>query len=200
MPTPILYHGPTARDHAVRAATSGNFRMIADPIGDSGLKVDDSRILVELASVPPVGDKKGSIVLGPLDRATTEASDALLKTLEDLVESHVVIFPWAWDVSGVIPTIRSRTIGCWCPGNDPLAPLDAEAKELVKSVVTNKLVGVAAILDGKSDGEREDLVIAMQPHLLKIGEDGIDIWVRVRDMITGKGISKIPLICALMGY
>ena len=81
--TPRLFHGPSARDKAVSLSLEIG-RPVGDPVGDKGLKVDDSREIVELASHSGIGDKAPTIVVGPIDQASPEASDALLKTLEEL--------------------------------------------------------------------------------------------------------------------
>ena len=112
--TPVLFHGPRARGEAVKHARASG-RLMADPIGDDGLKVDDSREIVRLAGNAGVGDKPPVLVVGPLDRATPEAGDALLKTLEDLADGPVRIILWADFYGGVIGTIRSRTLERWCP-------------------------------------------------------------------------------------
>jgi len=197
--TPILFHGPGARTEAVNSSNAPGFRPVSDPVGDGGLKVDDSRTLVEIASVAPVGDKKGSLVLGPLDRATPEAADALLKTLEDLAEGPVRLFPWAWDLAGVLPTIRSRTLHRWCPGPDPLGYLKGPADKLVEASLSERLATVAELLSEMTDGEREDLLVAAQAPLLKAGEKGLGIWARLRPLISGRGVSRLPAIVALMG-
>jgi hypothetical protein len=117
MSTPILFHGPLARAAVVSHAQEAG-RLIADPIGDGGLKVADSRLIVELAGNAGVGDRKPVVIVGPLDRATPEAADALLKTLEDLAEGPLVILLWADYLGGVIGTIRSRTLDRWCPPDE----------------------------------------------------------------------------------
>ena len=197
--TPTLFHGPGARDHAVRASVAPGFRPVSEPMGDGGLKVDDSRLLVEIASVAPVGDKKGTLVLGPLDRATPEAADALLKTLEDLAEGPVRLVPWAWDLAGVLPTIRSRTLHQWCPGPDPLSYLKGAAEGLIKAVSEKRLPAVVEALSEINDGEREDLLVAVQGPLLAMGSEGIDVWVRLRPLISGRGVARLPAVVALMG-
>ena len=194
-----MFHGPGARDHAVRASVAPGFRPVSEPMGDGGLKVDDSRLLVEIASVAPVGDKKGTLVLGPLDRATPEAADALLKTLEDLAEGPVRLVPWAWDLAGVLPTIRSRTLHQWCPGPDPLSYLKGAAEGLAKAVTEKRLPAVAEALSEINDGEREDLLVAVQGPLLAMGSEGIDVWVRLRPLISGRGVARLPAVVALMG-
>ena len=117
MGTPILFHGPLARGEAVaHAAQLG--RLVSEPIGDDGLKVADSRLIVTLSEDAGVGDKLPVVIVGPLDRATPEAGDALLKTLEDLTDAPLQIVLWADYLGGVIGTIRSRSLDRWCPPDE----------------------------------------------------------------------------------
>lgn len=110
-----LFHGPLAREAAVQAAESHG-RMLVEPLGDDGLKVDVSRQIVERLSAVPLGDAVGTLVIGPVDAATDRAADALLKMLEEFNSKYLMPFLWAEDLGGVQPTIRSRCIQQWCPG------------------------------------------------------------------------------------
>ena len=204
--TPCLYHGPSARDRAVREAGGEGFRPVAPPMGDDGLKVDDARTLVELLGTAPVGDKRGSLVLGPLDRTTPEAGDALLKTLEDYGEGPTRVFAWAWDFSGVLPTIRSRTLPVWCPGPDPLAHLAKKAQALCDALSAGKLHTVLEVLGEEPDDfAREDLLLAFLAPLSRnpLPESGGGgsgaVWRRVRPLLNGKGVSRLVAVTALMG-
>jgi hypothetical protein len=80
------------------------------------------------------------MVIGPVDGATPEASDALLKTLEDLVEGSVLICLWADCIGGVAPTIRSRTAHVWCPPDatwvDPVLPFVEDGRILVSAILS----------------------------------------------------------------
>lgn len=204
--TPCLYHGPGARDRAVREAGGEGFRPVAPPMGDDGLKVDDARALVEILGVAPVGDKRGSLVLGPLDRTTPEAGDALLKTLEDYGEGPTRVFAWAWDLSGVLPTIRSRTLPVWCPGADPLAHLAKKSQALYDALAAGKLHTVLELLGEEPDDyTREDLLLALLGPLSRnplpesVGGGTRAVWQRVRPLLNGKGVSRLVAATALMG-
>lgn len=199
--TPCLYHGPSARSRAVQEANGEHYRLVAPPFGDDGLKVDDARTLVELLGAAPVGDKKGALVLGPLDRTTPEASDALLKTLEDFGEGPTRVFAWAWDLSGVSPTVRSRTLAVWCPGTDPLAHLKGEAQTLYTAWGqrrTNALV--ECLTDAKDDLAREDLLLAfLTPLAQENTPRARETWARLRPLLTNRGVSRLAATSALLG-
>jgi len=175
-------------------------------VGDDGLKVDDARTLVELLGTAPVGDKRGSLVLGPLDRTTSEAGDALLKTLEDYGEGPTRVFAWAWDLSGVLPTIRSRTLPVWCPGADPLAHLAKKAQALYDALAAGKLHTVLELLGEEPDDyAREDLLLALLGPLSRapLPESVLGgtraVWQRVRPLLNGRGVSRLVAVAALMG-
>lgn len=177
-------------------------RPVSDPIGDSGLKVDDSRALVELASSSGIGDRPPSVVVGPLDAATPEASDALLKTLEDLCDGPLSIVLWADHLRGVSGTIQSRTFAVWCPSGpttpDPLAYLKESAQNLAKALLEKdpvKILGVLEDLSEKKDGAKDwpDLLLAACQFLAAEVEDEnlrprvIEAWTRIRPVLDGKG-------------
>ena len=196
--TPLLYHGPLARDRAVeRAAEIG--RPISEPLGDSGLKVDDSRLIVLKANQSGVGDKAPSLVVGPLDRATPEAADALLKTLEDMAQGPLRLVLWADYLGGVRPTIRSRTRAVWCPVTsedthyiDPLYYLEADAKKLLGYLLKGdhgRVLGMVLKAD-KGWPELLNAVVQQLPDLELEGEDAqtvMALWPRIRIALDGRG-------------
>ena len=194
MRTPPLFHGPEARDRAVQKAASEG-RMVLDPVGDKGLKVDDSRQVVEISLNPGVGDKPPYVVIGPLDAATPEASDALLKTLEEVENTPLRIVLWADYLGEVIPTIRSRTHAVWCPPGrtwlDPLSWKEDAAKALLKAWLAEDWVRVIGLLaeDAKN---WQDLLRALCNLLppATSGEGGervMLLWESIRPVLDGKG-------------
>ena len=193
--TPILYYGPLGRDAAIKRASEIG-RPISDPIGDKGLKVDDSRNIVLLSASSGVGDKPPSIVVGPLDKATPEAADALLKTLEDLAEGPLRIVLWADYLKGVIGTIRSRTLPKWCPPNrtylDPLDWIQPSADELCKAVIAKNEIKVLEVLS-EPDSKKyfQELMEAFSKSLskevLKGNTEILPIWDSLRGCLDGKG-------------
>lgn len=199
--TPTIFHGPSARDRAVALSIQLG-RPVSEPIGDAGLKVDDSRALIELASSSGIGDRPPSVVVGPLDASTPEASDALLKTLEDLCDGPLSIVLWADHLRGVSGTIQSRTFAVWCPEgpttSDPLAYLREPAQALAKALIENdpvKILGVLEDLSEKKDGAKDwpDLLLATCAFLALSVQDEtlrpnvLDAWGRIRRVLDGKG-------------
>jgi hypothetical protein len=110
--TPTLFYGPSAHEEATTLASSTGFLL--ESIGKDGLKVQDSRDLVALSLEGVAGESVPSVVVGPIDKATVEAADALLKTLEETEGTRLLnIILWAEDLHGVRPTIQSRCNCVW---------------------------------------------------------------------------------------
>lgn len=189
--TPTLFHGPEARDRAVNLSEEVG-HPLSDPVGDAGLKVEDARMIIALAMQSGVGDKPPSLVVGPLDQATPEAADALLKTLEDLTEAPLRIILWADFLSGVIPTIQSRTRAVWCPPGptylSPLAHLGEKAEALCGAVLEGDQVKILERL-AEADKEWVDLLQALCIPLSEHLEDpkAIEAWVQIRKVLDGRG-------------
>lgn len=180
--TPILFHGPEARNAALDRAGEG--RPISDPIGDAGLKVEEARQIVEIAGGGTIGDAEPTLVVGPIDAATVNAADALLKTLEDL-RGRVTLVLWARDDRDVIPTIRSRTRSVWCPATertlDPVRPYVSDASDLVSHALSGDANGVLAIVQ-KHDRNLEMLLFALDRALVGVVDNvrAIQMWVGLR--------------------
>ena len=199
--TPPLFHGPEARDRAVQKALSEG-RLVSEPVGDKGLKVDDSRRVVEISMNPGVGDKPPYVVIGPLDAATPEAADALLKTLEEVENTPLRIVLWADYLGEVIPTIRSRTHQIWCPPGrtwlDPLAWKEESAKSLLKAWGAQDWIRVLGILTEESKEWPELLraLCTLLPGSLT-GGDGdqkiLILWASLREVLDGKGSYLLAL-------
>ncbi len=190
MASPTLFHGPLARSAAVAHAQQAG-RLISDPIGDGGLKVADSRLIVEMATNAGVGDKQPVVIVGPLDRATPEAGDALLKTLEDLAEGPLVILLWADYLGGVIGTIRSRTLDRWCPPNERWnSPFMDEHAEALFAAWDK---GDAAACLGVIYDRKKDWQALLQGFCEVVAERDSNspktarVWPLVRPLLNGKG-------------
>jgi hypothetical protein len=194
MRTPPLFHGPEARDRAVQKAASEG-RMVLEPVGDKGLKVDDSRQVVEISLNPGVGDKPPYVVIGPLDAATPEASDALLKTLEEVQNTPLRIVLWADYLGEVIPTIRSRTHAIWCPPGrtwlDPLSWKEDSAKALLKAWLAEDWVRVIGLLNEDAKNWQDllrALCNSLPPALSgESGERVMLLWESIRPILDGRG-------------
>ena len=108
----LLYYGPGAQQYATNEAHQ--MGRLLGSFGEEGLKADDSRSIVSLLNETPVGDRKGIVIIGPMDLANPIASDVLLKSLEEFKDDFVQPLLWAIDIGNVVPTIRSRCLAKWC--------------------------------------------------------------------------------------
>lgn len=195
-----LFFGPVARDTALQTAESEG-RLISDVIGDGGLKVDDSRTIVELASHAGVGDKKPFLVVGPVDEATPEAADALLKTLEESTSASLQILLWAHHRNSVIPTILSRVHAVWCPGPPVVRWEDmAGVSDLWAALKKQDFGSVLGVLR-KHKGTETDLLNGVLFHLEKEAEDPAAsvLWVRIREALQHTPVSPLRAADALVG-
>ncbi len=200
-----LFHGPRGRDQAVQQASLIGV-LVGEPIGDKGLKVDDSRKIVLMSQQGSVGDKPPVVIVGPLDKATPEASDALLKTLEDLAEGQLRILLWADHLTGVVGTIRSRVLLEWCPPTSPSgysnlhSHLKTSAQKLCRAALTQNLFAVLTILDENSE-DYEALLDAVADSLseMESSPDTYWLWENVRRALGARWLgSKTSVACIFM--
>jgi len=199
-----LYHGPAAREAAVNRANDVG-RMLADPFGDGGLKVADAREIVELLSCPPVGDRAGSVVIGPMDSATPEAADSLLKVLEEVNTTILIPVLWADDAGSVIGTIRSRSSEVWCPTPPgtpgPDTPYLATAETLCESALRRR---VAAVIETLADnkGQERELLRAAASVLATKEEWPLDarlkLWALIRPFVGLRSVTPRQALAALL--
>ena len=197
--TPYLFHGPDARDLAQKKTLELG-RMVEEPIGDAGLKVDDSRRIVERARFPGIGDKPPAVMVGPLDAATPEAADALLKTLEEISGSSLVIVLWADYLMGVIPTIRSRSQAIWCPPGkawiDPLSWIEDPALKILKAYRNqNWFTLIGAVQEVGKDWP--SLVRYLPSKMDPTSKKDVELWGRLRECQDGRG-SYLSALDALL--
>lgn len=179
-----LFYGPSAQERAqAHAHTIG--RLVHPALGGDGLKVDDARLAVSLLSTSPVGDKRGVLILGPMDQANTKASDVLLKKLEEPTVVTPVL--WAGDLEGVRPTIKSRTSPTWCPGVRTCPNEDLElANKLLDDFVDEKFSSVYEELKGLKQDLRqvlEALVSRLAARMLDT-EELVPLWAPLREQLS----------------
>lgn len=190
MGSPVLFHGPVSRQAAVEHARSVG-RLLRDPIGDEGLKVADSREIVALADSSGVGDRAPAVVIGPLDRATPSASDALLKTLEDLSTAPLQIVLWADFLGGVVSTVRSRSLLKWCPPPATWSSpyMDEDSSDLWAAYQKKDLSGCLEILRSRQKDWSDLLqgVCETAAHRNPTDPDASRLWEKVRPLLDGKG-------------
>jgi hypothetical protein len=181
-PSPILFHGPGA-EGAARAKVSILGRLLHEPFGDKGLKIAESREIIELMGNPPVGDVPGVLLIGPMDRANRSAQDVLLKSIEEFDDRVVRPVLWAYDEAEVLGTIRSRCLRQWCPGPDQY---DEDTLYQARAVVDCSLVGdTAGLIEALKDRDPRAMLEAAARVLAEQGidEKTSDLWDRVRQTL-----------------
>lgn len=161
-------------------------RLIHEPFGGKGLKIAESREIVDLMNSAPVGDVPGVLVIGPMDRANRAAQDVLLKNLEEFNDRIIRPVLWAFDEADVIGTIRSRCVRQWCPG-ESLQDEDTiyQARSVVECYRSND---VAGLIEAFKDREPRPLLEAVAYVLTEgeIDENTVDLWERVRKTLKHK--------------
>lgn len=197
----ILYHGPGARQAAIDEANRIG-RLVAPPIGDDGLKVDDARRVTELLMSVPTGELTGVVVIGPMDEAHAKSSDTLLKSIEEFPGEYTVPIMWAHDLGAVSMTIRSRCLDRFVNalGSSDNDAVVAAAFRIIDAVIAKDYLIVVDTM--RSYDKRETNLIAALSEALSTGldrEDYRDIWERVRNVAEYRNPYLSELLVALIG-
>lgn len=196
--SPILFHGPGA-EGAAKAKASAIGRPLHTPFGAAGLKIAESREIVELMNNASVGDQPGVLVIGPMDRATRSSQDVLLKNLEEFDDAIIRPVLWAIDQADVVSTIRSRCLQQWCPGPDLY---DEDTLYQARGVVDCSLIGdIAGLVEALKDREPRPLLEAAARVLAERGidKDTADLWGRIREALRFKLPSANEAMAAFLG-
>lgn len=201
-----LFHGPGARQTAINEATRLG-RLLHEPFGDEGLKVDDAREFVLLMQCPPVGEDSGVVIAGPLDHAAPKSTDVLLKSIEE-PPPYVHPLLWATDLGGVAPTIQSRCLPIWCPVGPNLPgddELEGTARELLNAVLAGRLDLVPVLVAKvKSTGKlrsREPELVAEVVEAMTVMMDNpkvLALWERIRELAAWRNPTQIEVVSAFL--
>lgn len=200
-----IFHGPGAREAACRKVGEvGHF--IVPPYGDEGLDAKEAReITGHLLNTPRLSGL-GCVVVGPMDEVKSpEASDALLKIIEDFDGEVVLPILWAHDLNRVSLTIRSRCLDIWCPGK--VAPSEDDDKfmglawDLINKAVEGKSVEMPSLIKSLKDGQMGNLVAALSDVLASQVDNPEfrKLWDRIRPVIRWSNPKPVEVLSALMG-
>ena len=173
-------------------------KLMCPPFGADGLKIAESREIVELMGSPPVGDEPGVIVIGPMDRANRASQDVLLKSIEEFNERYIRPVLWAHDESDVLPTILSRCLRQWSPGT---AVHDEDVLYQARAVVDCMMAGdTAGVIEALKDQEPRPLLEATAQVLMEqgLGEKTLDLWERVRETLCVSNPSKLEALATFL--
>ena len=169
-----------------------------------GLDTEMVREAADMLRRPPVGDKRGSVVIGPMDRVSVVGiEDVLLKVVEEFDGEVVRPYLWAGDLGGVRATIRSRCLDAWSPGVLPPSAWVDAGEEVVRCSATGNLPGLIDAL-GEPDKWKEsgEDVLRIIPTVLResLSPARMGVWLRVRKLLCyGGGGDDVPLHEALSG-
>lgn len=202
----LLYHGPGALPAVLKKAETMG-RLIHEPFGEGGLKVDDARLFVSLMQCPPVGMDHGVLVAGPMDHAAPKSADALLMSIE-APPPFVHPLLWATDLGGVASTIRSRCLDIWCPLLAPLPgddEIEGVAHELLAAALAGHLWQVPSLVarvksTSKQRGREPELIAAaVEAMTTRMDDPKVrDLWERVRVIAGWKNPTQIEVISAFL--
>jgi len=171
--TPILFHGPGALAQA--SSIQGH---VLGWFGAKGLTVAEAREALTLLEHPAA---RGVLLLGPLDQASREALDALLKTVEEPPE-HVELRLFALEEGLVPATIRSRCLRQFCSEGRALDP--GQARELIEWALAGKVGELAErVLNTKSEEPLPSLESLARALVgLATGEPFHALWKALRGL------------------
>lgn len=171
--TPILFHGPGAL--AIASNVQGD---MLGWYGAKGLGVAECREVLRLIEQPKA---RGVLLLGPLEQASKEALDGLLKTLEEPPD-HVEFRLFALE-EGLLPaTVRSRCLRQFCPEQKALET--SGARELLTWALEGKVGELAQrVLHSKSEEPLPTLeVLARALVGMAVGEPLVRLWRALREL------------------
>lgn len=193
----LLFHGPGA-EGAAHSAAARHGLVIQFGASGEALKKDDARELVSLLGQTPVGSKAWAVAVGPLDEVSPAVADVLLKTLEEFRPEGIRPFLWARDLGGVVPTIRSRCLHEFVPGEDERVVLSrTQAEKLLSAYIQKNWTDLVTELK-ESKGDEEFVLLAVVDVLQsRLGEDPIrndllSLWSALRNLFETREAPLTP--------
>jgi hypothetical protein len=198
----ILFHGPDAYQAAMTHSQSGV--LMADPFGLDGLKVDDAREAVSTLLSIPIGNRKGFVIIGPMDMSNPKASDVLLKTLEEHSFDYVQPILWADDISNVALTIRSRCVAKFCPQVTDVTyeeDLVGKSWELIFAIKAKEYYKVPLVISQIKKDIQEFLPVFLSGFQMNLADDTFrEIWMNLRMVLSYKNVTQTELVSVLLKH
>lgn len=208
-----LFYGPGAQNRALeKAAEIG--RPMCDPLGYEPptekrksykfLSADDARRAVSILAGTPIGDRIGVLVIGPMCRAEDKSCDVLLKALEEFDPTRVVPVLWAFDLEAVRPTVQSRALSEFVPGDETEmwseGLMEAADVALKASIADPFRPWEFAEALGPFKGQEPEIVEAL---VWVVSFDGtipaLRLWERLRELAMKRNPTWLELMAALIG-
>lgn len=188
----LLFEGPESK--AVAYRESDRLIRLYDIDLSEGLKVEQARELSQLLLGRSITD--GSVVvMGPLDRVTVKAADALLKALEEL-PGGMGLIGWGVDLGNLQPALRSRSLIRYCPGlTGPPFEIE-EAARLAVDVVRSKPWELQKLLEGV-----DPVGFCLSMAEIATSGDRLDLerWERARKVLRTPNPTRTDLFWVLLG-
>lgn len=184
-PSCLLFHGPRAQDRAAEAASTWGTVLGSFGHPVEGLNTEVIRTAYSHLNQPSLGDKKGSIVLGPIDILTVDGiEDILLKSLEEYKGSWNRPFLWAFDLGEVRPTIRSRCLDVWSPGQAAGSGARKQAEEIVFACLSGSATGIMDSLHDWKENRKQVI-----PEIAAVLASGLSmkhlkLWRKLRPLMS----------------
>ncbi len=182
---PHLYVGPGARAAALAQASSAlgtppeqspDARLVLSTGTEVG--IDRIRELILWARYGPVRAPRKVAVIGPAEKLTREASNALLKLLEE-IPPHLEAILYAEALDRVLPTVRSRCALLWCDAvPDQIEPAlrevgyDRDEIAFISALLGDRVEAAAAFLAERRKPAQEWEIADAQARALPLGELG----------------------------
>lgn len=138
------------------------------------------------------------MVVGPLDEISSATGDVLLKTVEEPFVYGPRLYLWARDLGEVIPTIRSRCILRFAPGDDPRLDFyrDRASKVVSLYVQSNWSALVEEFREAKGETELllEAVVSVISARVLEesLRDELLDLWAELRALRELKDAPLTP--------
>lgn len=196
-PSAVLFHGPSALVTARR--TLPTYGDLLRSFGEEGLKIAESREIIELMNNTPLGDRPGVVLIGPVDQAAPASTDVLLKSIEEFDANVIRPVLWAKDETEVSSTIRSRCLRRWCPGAEP--SIDEDLMDTARNLVEESLGGHrASVVELVKDKDPRLLLEAVARALCHRGidDESLEMWGRVRAALAYANPTATEALAALL--
>lgn len=186
-----LFYGPNAKTQALAA--------FEDPplasYGERGLSVGDAREAVHQMLWTPIGQRESFVLLGPIDKANQKSLDVLLKKIEEYKPPGTAPVLWASTIEGVPPTILSRCLLVWSPGEGTLDETKSQATSILQAIPRGDLPAVVRSLK-EASGSEDDLVQALAQEALETSAPW-EVLEMIRALATQKTPTHLEVLTAI---
>jgi len=181
--TARLIYGTGAYEKAIELAKS--ISNLVYEFGGEKLSTDDAKSATQKMIFAPIGTDVFCVVIGAVDNARANATDALLKSIEEHPDFVVPIL-WANGLDGVPPTIRSRCSSEWT-NEEQGGEIDPKCVRLVNAaLVSNHTETLQVGLSIITDSSTRDMLRGFANALSEKSFDNPKVallWLRVREAL-----------------